>query len=70
MIERQGSDFVVSCDQCSWEEFFDAEDWDWQDMIDEIKGDGWRVYKRSGEWRHDCPDCVGGGRGRKKAWRA
>ena len=58
MIERDGSEYVVSCDKCSWEDFLPYDDF--YDVIDAIKCAGWRISKNDGEWLHTCPDCVTG----------
>ena len=57
MIERIGGEILANCDKCGYEETFDACDWDWQDVVDEIKAEGWKIYKVRGEWRNMCPDC-------------
>ena len=57
MIGREGSEYAVSCDECSWEDFFDG---DFYEVIDAIKREGWKISKKDGEWLHTCPDCVMG----------
>ena len=59
MITRQGHIFLVSCDSCGYEEEFDADDYDFEDVVAEIKYDGWVARKtKKREWRNYCPDCA------------
>lgn len=60
MIEedRESREFEVSCDKCPNEcETFDTDD-GWQAMIDQLRKDGWKIYKdEKGEWTHIGPAC-------------
>ena len=58
MIERDGIEYLVSCDECSWEDFFGYDDF--YDVIDAMKLAGWKISKKDGEWLHTCPDCAYG----------
>jgi hypothetical protein len=51
------NDFDMFCDFCSYSENFDTDD-DWQQMIQEAKDAGWKIFKSDDEWRHKCPTCV------------
>jgi hypothetical protein len=59
MIERDSFDgdiYEVSCDYCSEDIEIDSGG-DWQDMINEIKTNGWLIGKINDEWKHMCPAC-------------
>jgi hypothetical protein len=47
----------VSCDYCSNDIEIDSGG-DWQDMLNQIKEEGWKILKVNDEWKHACPDCV------------
>lgn len=57
-INYEFNDWDLACDGagCDESDFFD--DPDFQDMIDEIKSNGWKITKNKfGEWVHYCPEC-------------
>ena len=47
---------TVICDEegCDSEEEYDS--LDFSEVSAEIKRDGWRIFKREGEWIHACPE--------------
>lgn len=51
------NDFDMFCDFCSNSENFDTDD-DWQEMIQQAKDSGWKIFKNDDEWEHKCPVCV------------
>jgi hypothetical protein len=60
MIEqdRDFGTFDISCDECSAGEMTSTAE-EWHEMLKEIKGEGWRVYKaKDGGFCHACPACV------------
>ena len=61
MIERNKpfDDFDVFCDEkgCDVSENYDV-DGNWEELISQMKSDGWRISKQNGEWFHTCPDCA------------
>lgn len=56
MIQREGSGFDVSCDNCGNEEYFDAGN-DWDYLIDLMRDNDWRSVKTQYGWEHYCSDC-------------
>ena len=50
-------DYSIECDSCSFEEIKENV-YVWQDMIEELKEKGWKIYYNGSEWIHLCPDCV------------
>jgi hypothetical protein len=60
MIERDSWDsdiYEVSCDYCSEDIEIDSGG-DWQDMINQLKEEGWQIRKIDEEWHHACLECV------------
>lgn len=59
MIERQGNTtHVVYCDYCShYSEY--VTDGDFNDLLTQMRGDGWTSKKVGGEWMNRCPACSG-----------
>jgi hypothetical protein len=54
MIERDSFDgdiYEVSCDYCSEDIEIDSGG-DWQDMLNQIKEEGWKILKVNDEWQH------------------
>ena len=58
MLEKQREGFIAQCDFCP--DTVETEEHDFQSAIDEIKRQGWKVFKRGGEWFHKCVDCQHG----------
>jgi hypothetical protein len=56
MIEKMDGIFKISCDICG--EIFDKDFYDFYDVVDYKKSEGWRSRKISGGWEEICPDCV------------
>lgn len=60
MIEKSDDffeNFDVSCDCCSFDqEYLDVDSFD--DLIDQMKQDGWRIIYVDGEFKHKCPLCA------------
>ena len=60
MIERDSFDgdiYEISCDYCSEDIEIDSGG-DWQDMLKQIKEEGWKIFKINDEWKHVCSECV------------
>jgi len=60
MIERDSFDgdiYEISCDYCSEDIEIDSGG-DWQDMLKQIKEEGWKIGRVNDEWKHACPECV------------
>ncbi|MCK9220937.1 MAG: hypothetical protein M0P47_12940 [Bacteroidales bacterium] len=59
MIEKNKpfNDFDVYCDFCDFCDSFDVDD-NWDELMNEMKEDGWKSKKVEEEWKHMCPDCV------------
>lgn len=59
MIENNNGIFEVYCDasMCESYEAYDTDN-DWQEMISDMKSDGWLIIKEKGDWTHICPDCA------------
>ncbi|GAG31544.1 unnamed protein product [marine sediment metagenome] len=60
MIEKKYDGYVysydVNCDLCSYhKEYIDVYDWD--ELIDRIKKEGWTIEYKDGEFEHRCPIC-------------
>ncbi len=54
MMDKQGSKFVFECEACAetWEDY--CED-SFQDMMNRLKADSWKVTKIGSDWAHLCP---------------
>ena len=58
-IEREGIGFIVECDKCS--NYFNVDSEFFQDAVDELKREGWKIRKdENDEWIHICPRHGGG----------
>lgn len=55
MIEKEGKKLILECDSCSSyvDDFFD-----FQEIIDYKKNNGWKNYKIEREWVDICPNCT------------
>ena len=60
MLEKNKEDgeWDVSCDFCSTSEIFPTALYMFEDMLSELKKDGWLFKKRNEEWLHACPECI------------
>ncbi len=56
-VDRVGDEFWAQCSECSSSEEFDAEENSFQDVVDQLKGLGWRIFLAGSEWHHECPSC-------------
>lgn len=58
-IEIWGLTYTVDCDFCSYSEdtHFDLAD-GFMAVVDYIKEEGWRIFKKHGDWYHKCPCCI------------
>lgn len=54
-IQRDGGDVVFECDSCSEWALTETDEFD--QALDNIKRNGWKVSKIGDEWIHTCPDC-------------
>lgn len=57
MIQKYKDTMELVCDKCGDNRPPYDED-QFNDMIIEAKGEGWRVYRQDGHWTHECPECV------------
>ncbi len=55
MIDRMYSEYLPICDDCGaeLEGYFD-----FQDAVDGMKANGWKIIWHNGDWRHFCPICA------------
>lgn len=57
MISREGFGYNAACDSCSYDEDMDNAD-NFQEVVDELKAQGWRIRRAGAGWEHTCPDCI------------
>lgn len=50
--------FEVSCDGCDFSEEYEVDD-GWDELMEQMKKDGWVSRKVEGDWEHYCSDCKG-----------
>lgn len=58
MIERDGTEQVIVCDDCG--EWHDKtyDESEFRQMIEDVKAAGWKITPDDqGGWTHQCPDC-------------
>ena len=53
--EEQGGYYRLCCDEDSCENFSDADQID--DLLANVKSEGWSIAKRQDRWHHACPEC-------------
>lgn len=55
MIDKMYSEYLPICDDCGaeLEGYFD-----FQDAVDGMKANGWKIENVNGEWEHYCPECA------------
>ena len=55
MIEKEGKKLILECDSCSSyvDDFFD-----FQEIVDYKKNNGWENYRVKKMWVDVCPNCV------------
>jgi hypothetical protein len=59
-IHRDDGEYKCVCDDCGYEMPSDGMD-DFEDFVEEVKAEGWRMYKDKGnDWVHICPTCAEG----------
>lgn len=46
--------YIPICDCCGIEL---DEEYTFNDAVDAMKADGWKIIKKDGEWQNICPDC-------------
>lgn len=54
-IERQGSTFTISCDNCS--NYDEMDTGDFHEAVAEAKRKKWKISRVRDEWTHTCPAC-------------
>ena len=55
--------FEVYCDFYPSDQDYDFGRDEWNELIAEMKADGWRIIKdENGNWGHKCPYCVESGK--------
>ena len=50
-------EFEVSCDFCEYCKEYETE-FGWNDLLDQMKEDGWKSIKVKDEWENKCITCV------------
>lgn len=51
------ADYEIECDACGEIiEKFDMESWN--NLIQTLRNEGWRMLRQGKEWCHYCPDCT------------
>lgn len=56
IIKEFGTEKIV-CDSCDVSEHIIEGDFSAEIAI--MKDDGWKITRPEGQWRHECPECVG-----------
>ena len=56
MEAHQDYDVYCDCVGCDNEERYN-DMWVFQNVIEAMKNDGWKITKENGEWFHICPEC-------------
>lgn len=56
MIDRDGDDLTLVCDADGVRYDKSYESCEFHTMLSDAKGDGWRIVKEKGEWKHYSPD--------------
>ena len=51
-------EWIVSCNECGEElGTFSMDEYNFQEVVDEIKINDWQIQKVNEEWEHLCPIC-------------
>jgi len=58
-IDRQHGKQSVTCDACGEQIERGSDCMHFDEWVDALKDEGWRFYKRRGDWQHECPQCNG-----------
>jgi hypothetical protein len=58
--DQECGTFEVSCDtpNCNSTEVYDVDN-EWDELLSQMKQNGWVSRYKNGEWFHYCPDCTG-----------
>ncbi|MFI5113527.1 MAG: hypothetical protein ACHP7J_00180 [Terriglobales bacterium] len=56
MLKKHKGELAVECDECGTEAFGGTADF--QQFIQDIKDQGWKIRKVDDEWVHKCPSCA------------
>lgn len=59
MIERDGDQMEIACDECPAGLGRSYESDEFDIMVDDAKRARWRIYREGNAWRHRCPECAG-----------
>lgn len=54
MLDKEDT-WVAYCDDCQESVYTNEDHFD--SALHEVKSLGWRVYKKYGEWNHQCTKC-------------
>jgi len=55
-IDQQYGRIIFACDvECG--ETFQADSFDFDGAIQELKAEGWHIRKHGTAWEHSCPGC-------------
>lgn len=56
-VERQHGELHLVCDDCGepYDMTYGADDF--AKMTADAKADGWKTFKRDGDWCNACPEC-------------
>jgi len=49
------NEYDVGCDECGFVKTYFADDWD--DLMGQMRDDGWLKRKIGKDWEHVCEDC-------------
>jgi len=55
MIEKDGRYYQMICDGC--DESYNYRSYDFMDVVENARDDGWQAKKVDGDWEHYCPEC-------------
>lgn len=58
MIQRDGDERQLCCDNCGAESHVVGSD-EFQNLVDDLKADKWKIRSTSAGWTHHCPNCEG-----------
>lgn len=53
------STWELQCDGCAFAEELEKDDAQtFQDAVEYLKAEGWKIVRRGGAWLHHCPHCA------------
>ena len=54
--DPMGFGYEIYCDFCEYWRAVDDDDF--FAVIEEVKAEGWKIFKDDDDWKHKCPDCA------------